>query len=123
MAAGPSDGGYHIEQIRKLDSEAARLNGLLKNLRLQKKEHQKHIYSYMSRRGLTEYRGIKIKSVTPKSPIKRKPKKERDRAVIEMCIATGIPDPEMFMKKLKAAQSSTSNTQTTDTITNTMYRS
>ncbi len=124
MAAGPSSADYHIQQIKKLDAEAARLNGLLKQLRLQKKEHQRRIHEYMSRRNLTEYRGIKIRTVTPKPPVKRRPKKERDRAAIEICRATGIPDPENFIKQFKAAQaaSSTGSYPTTTPNLNGGYR-
>lgn len=103
MAATPD---YHIEQIKKLNEEAKRLNAQLRLLRVHKRDHERHIYQYMSRNNLQTYKGFNITKLTPKQPTKRIPAAEKKRAAMDLCRMTGIPDPENFIREFKATQTS-----------------
>lgn len=96
---------YHIEQIRKLNEEAKRLNAQLRVLRTHKRDHERHIYQYMTRNNLTTYKSFRIDKIAPKTPTKRIPAAEKKRAALDLCRMTGIPDPESFIREFKATQS------------------
>lgn len=97
---------YHIEQIKKLNEESKRLNMQLRLLRMHKREHEKHIYQYMTRNNIQIYKGYNSAKIAPKQPTKRIPASEKKRAAMDLCRTTGIPDPESFIRDFKATQSS-----------------
>jgi hypothetical protein len=104
MAAVITSPDYHIEQIRKLNDESKRLGARLKQLREEKKKHERHVFVYMTRTGVQEYKGIKKARIEPKGKVKRTPKKVRDARAYELCLRTGIPDPKGFLEQFKASQ-------------------
>jgi len=97
---------YHVEQIRKLNDEAKRISARLKQLREEKKKHEHHVYNYMVRTSVQEYKGIKRARLTPKPRVKRTPRKLKDARAYDLCLRTGIPDPKSFMEQLKQTQKS-----------------
>lgn len=95
---------YHIEQIRKLNDESKRISARLKQLREEKKKHERHVFGYMTRMGLQEYKGIKKARIEPKVKAKRTTKKVKEARAYELCLRTGIPDPRAFIEQYKASQ-------------------
>lgn len=97
---------YHIEQIRKLNDEAKRISLRLKQLREEKKKHERYVYSYMVKTNVQEYKGFKRARLEPKAKVKRTPKKLKEARAYDLCLRTGIPDPKSFMEQLRETQKS-----------------
>ena len=106
----------YAEVIESIKKERKRLNARSKTLLAQQREAEKHLYNYMETYHVAEHRGIKKKTITPRSKIQRKKKKEKKKDAIQLFLETGIPDPETFWAKLQATQT---NSQNKDTETST----
>ena len=98
------NGKSYVNEIRSIDRELKILNARAKNLRLQKKASQGHLYKYMKTRNLEEFENIKIKSVAPKQPKPRKPLKARMTDAIDLFRDAGIPDPDGFWQEFQTTQ-------------------
>jgi len=94
----------YVSKIKTLDETIKRYNKLLKKLREQKKESQGHLYAYMVRRSLDEYKGIKLAKIAPKEAPIRKKQKDKKNDAIQLFNEIGIPDPEGFWHDFQETQ-------------------
>lgn len=97
---------YNISQIQKLEAEIKRHNFIVKTLRAQRDSHRTHIYNYMSKNNIENYKGYSIKKLAPKKKTRRKKAVDKHRDAYNLCRNVGIPDPEKFIKEFKATQTS-----------------
>jgi hypothetical protein len=103
MSSAPD---YHVEQIKKLNDETKRINARLKQLREEKKKHEVHVFNYMNRAGIVEYKGIKKARVEPKKKVIRTSRKVKEARAYDLCLRTGIPDPRGFIEQYRESQKS-----------------
>ncbi len=95
----------YVQEITKIQTEISRLNGVLKQLRIQQRHAKNKLYQYMIRNELTKVGTYTLKSCEPpKLKTKAKPKKEKKKAAIELFRDIGIPDPEKFYRDFEATQ-------------------
>lgn len=107
-----SNPNAYVQEINSLKAEIKRLNMYIKGLREQKKQKEGYLYNYMKKHQITKFEGITIKSITPRTPIKRKSESQKRQDAIDLFKMTGIPNPEEFWKQFKGTQKYNNRIQT-----------
>jgi hypothetical protein len=94
----------YVREINSINAELKSLTAKAKVLRKQKFDKQALLYKYMKSKNMEVCDGTKIKSITPKDKIKRKPDSEKKKDAIELFRVEGINDPDSFYEKFKRTQ-------------------
>lgn len=94
----------YTREIESINNEVKRTNIRLKALREQKKRAEKYLYDYMCSKGIDKVDNITIKSIEPKTPVKRKPISEKKNDAIELFRQVGINCPEEFWNDFQQTQ-------------------
>lgn len=91
----------YVHEIKRLKAELSRLAKRAKELREQKRRAEERLRAYMTSNDLENVDGITLKSVTPKTRAKRKPKKQVERDAVETLRETGVENAEELWGTLK----------------------
>lgn len=94
----------YANEIVSLQAEISRTNKRLNELRKQKREDGEALAEYMENRGLTEFQGIKLKSIKPKARRKAKPKSERKKDAIAFFTKLGANNPNDLWEQFQVTQ-------------------
>jgi seryl-tRNA synthetase len=98
-----SNGDAYIRKLKSLDEAIKRLNGQLRDLRLQKKSTQERLHTWMKRKNMEEYNEYKIEKIAPKL-VPRKKASEKKQDAFRLFTSVGITDPETFWLEFKKTQ-------------------
>lgn len=95
--------GY-VREISSIKAEIKRLAEHTKQLRIQAKKTEAHLYAYMVRNNLEEYEGFKQAKLKPKPKNLRKSKAQKRSEGVTLLHQIGVPDPETFYDDFVATQ-------------------
>ncbi len=95
----------YINEREKIIQEIKRLNCLIKELRINKKETEQKIVEFMEERDMEILDGVALSDLKPNSRKKRKKKSEKREDALEFLKNYDIDEPETFYLNFMKTQS------------------
>lgn len=99
-------GGY-VREIRSIKEELKRISERAKQLKLQQKTTEDHLYNYMVKHRMEEFEGIKVGKIAPKLKAQRRSKAQKRAEGVQLLYQIGVPDPENLYEVFLATQKAT----------------
>ena len=93
-----------VEELNKINIEIKRLTGVVKKLRITKKEAEKRIKDYLKEKDLPGVKHLDIViRLDSKSKNVNKKKSEREKAIFELLSSSGVQNPKEVFERIKNA--------------------
>ena len=90
-----------VRKIHSLDENLKKYNEKIKMLRSTRKETLERLAKWMEKKGLEEYKGIKLENISSKPKKQRITKKYKKRETMRLFSEMGVQDPEDVFKRLE----------------------